>query len=299
MPSLSRMPSLVRVGSLTRMGSLGNALQSAKSGEFLDFLNEITARELQEERERAQGGGGDAGSDYEYGSMPPTPTTPLGTPGGSPVLGGHGQYGGMASAEPSPRGGDDATASGVANNPSNDLFQANEDVFVEALNTTKTNNVLLKDYFLSDERAGDIVYFPQDRLPWFEREKIRRDGRQDAGGKGGGVGRGGQGVWRRTWGINDPGAWPRGRRGTRGARPSPRGSRASSRAAAATPPQAQYSRASPSHPRGASGRVLSLRPVPGGGEGGGEGRCGGRKGGGGERRRNRQWRVGGGLVGGR
>ena len=93
-----------------------------------------------------------------------------GTPGGSPVLGGHGQYGGMASAEPSPRGGDDAT-----NNPSNDLFQANEDVFVEALNTTKTNNVLLKDYFLSDERAGDIVYFPQDRLPWFDRGRSISD----------------------------------------------------------------------------------------------------------------------------
>ena len=49
----------------------------------------------------------------------------------------------------------------MANNPSNDLFQANEDVFVEALNTTKTNNVLLKDYFCRTRGPGTSCTFPR------------------------------------------------------------------------------------------------------------------------------------------
>ena len=69
---------------------------------------------------------------------------------------------------------EDLSAEGTVNNPENDLFAVNEAVFREAVETTKTNNVKLKTYFLSDERAGDMLFFPKDRLPWFE---ISRDGR--------------------------------------------------------------------------------------------------------------------------
>ena len=164
MPSLGRMPSLVRMGSLTRMGSIGNALQSAKSGDFLEFLNEITAQQLQAAQAEQE-------EDLMYDSLPPTPTTPLtpmDTPAHSPIF-----RGGQASLSPEPRE-EDLSAEGTVNNPENDLFAVNEAVFREAVETTKTNNVKLKTYFLSDERARDMLFFPKDRLPWFE---ISRDGR--------------------------------------------------------------------------------------------------------------------------
>mmetsp|Transcript_4297 Transcript_4297/g.12600 ORF Transcript_4297/g.12600 Transcript_4297/m.12600 type:complete len:1054 (-) Transcript_4297:107-3268(-) len=176
LPSLSRMPSLARVGSLTRMGSIGNALQSAKSGEFLDFLNEITAQQLLEE--------GATDLDDDLDSVPPTPTTPMDTPRQSPTI----HRDSYQDASPEAGGGgvspgpEDTSARGTVNNPENDLFMVNEGVFREAVETTKASSVLLKTYLLSDERAGDILFFPQDRLPWFEKEKIRRDGRQEKDG---------------------------------------------------------------------------------------------------------------------
>ena len=189
-PSLARMDSLQRMGSLTRMGSMGNALQSAKSGDFLEFLNEITDAQLKQ-LEEGEGLEDDL-------SQPPTPTTPMDTPrGASPRGAGLGfDVGpgtpGVSAGGPAAAAAADLSAQGMANNPDNDLFLVNEEVFVEAMDTTKVNGETLRTYFLSEERAGDILFFRKDALPWFEKEKIRRDGRDKKDKKGGGGGLGGE-----------------------------------------------------------------------------------------------------------
>jgi len=191
-PSLGSFPSLARLGSLSRLGSLpalqvrrtfapiwrhptsqsmpfamatltSSCSQSARSGDFLQFLNEIAVAESESKQEDPSGA-----EDSEDIS-----------PGVEDIQ-----------SRRSPREDDMAglaetstSAQAVVDTADNELFSENEDLFKEALETTKISGVDLKQYFLKEDRAGDILFYKRDNLPWFEREKIRRDGRDKIPGK--------------------------------------------------------------------------------------------------------------------
>jgi hypothetical protein len=173
--SLPRLESLQRVGSLTRMGSL-SLLQKAKSGEFLEFLQEMA--EMQD-----QGGLGEGDNENDNdndndklnefeSSLPPTPSPPPTPSTKTAANNNNNKTSAVAAAA------EKAKALLESAPPeSENLMEENESLFREAIETTKTNNVKLRNYFLSEERAGDILYFSKDRTPCLEEVRIRRDGR--------------------------------------------------------------------------------------------------------------------------
>merc|ERR1712149_57750 len=50
------------------------------------------------------------------------------------------------------------------------FWHANQDVFFEALDTVKVDKMTLREYYGSEDRLGDILYFPLGKHPHFIEE---------------------------------------------------------------------------------------------------------------------------------